>query len=256
MAGSSSEILERLARQSPAVKLGLLGGVLVVLTLGYYYFFHSDMVTEKETLGTAKKKLVEDERRLLKRKNDYQELLKQKADAEERLKQNAVKLPESAEIPAFFQHLETQAATANVRIVSRTTEKEVPVESYVKVPVKLEVQGDFYQLNHYFYLLAETNRITTIENLSIGDPKRDGDRIVMTAKFTAATFRQSDRPAQAVAPPSAPAATPPTPTPNAGAPPAGSPPAAVPAGVTPSAAPAPAPSRAPSNLDGIPSGKK
>ena len=123
-----------------------------------------------------RKRLIEDEQQLVKRQTEYRELLQQKKDVEERLQKNAIKLPESSELPAFFQHLETQAATANVRIVSRALDKEVPVENYVKVPVKLEVQGDFYQINNYFKLLSETTRIITIENLSIGAPATRRER--------------------------------------------------------------------------------
>jgi Tfp pilus assembly protein PilO len=182
---------DRLAKASSSTKIAILVVVLGVFGLLYYNFFYSDLVEEEESLVAVKKRQIEDERRLLKRKAEYQELLRQKADVEDRLRRNAIKLPESSELPAFFQHLETQAATANVRILLRTLDKEVPVETYVKVPVRMEVAGDFYQINNYFKLLNETARIITIENLYIGDRRRDGDRVVLTAKFTASTFRQA-----------------------------------------------------------------
>jgi len=197
---ASSETVERLAKASPQAKVALLVVVRAALGLLYYNLLYSDLVSERDGLVAVKKRQVEDERRLLKRKAEYQELLRQKADVEERLRKNAIKLPESSELPAFFQHLEAQAATANVRIVVRTLLPQVPVETYMKVPVHLEVAGDFYQLNNYFKLLSETPRIITIENLFIGDARREGDRTVLTAKFTASTFRQADQPAKPARP--------------------------------------------------------
>jgi Tfp pilus assembly protein PilO len=263
---ASQSLGDRLARASTSTKIAILVLVLGALGLLYYNFFYSDLVDEEESLVAVKKRQIEDERRLLKRKAEYQELLRQKADVEDRLRRNQIKLPESSELPAFFQHLETQAATANVRILLRTLEKEVPVETYVKVPVRMEVAGDFYQINNYFKLLNETARIITIENLFIGDRRRDRDRVILTAKFTASTFRQANKPGQPGAPaptqppppnqppPAAPtpAATPSQPSPAAPAPPPNQPPAAPatgapPAGATTPAAPttAPAPGAAP-----------
>ena len=205
----ASESVERLARLSIQAKIAVLVLVLAAGGLIYYELVYSDLQEERDGLVAVKKRQIEDERRLIKRKAEYQQLLREKADVEERLRRNSIKLPESSELPAFFQHLETQAATANVRIISRVLDAQTAVESYIKVPVRLEVTGDFYQLNNYFKLLSETARIITIENLQIGEARRDGDRTVLSAKFVASTFRQSDRAAakpKAAAKPAAPAA--------------------------------------------------
>ncbi len=140
----ASESVERLAKMSIQAKIAILVAILAVGGLIYYNLLYTDLVEERNGLVAVKKRQIEDERRLVKRKAEYQELLRQKADVEERLRRNAIKLPESSELPAFFQHLETQAATANVRIVNRTLETQVPIETYMKVPVRMEVIGDFY----------------------------------------------------------------------------------------------------------------
>jgi Tfp pilus assembly protein PilO len=224
----ASESVERLAKLSTGAKAALLLVILGVVGGLYYNFFYSDLVEEEDSLVAIKKRQIEDERRLLKRKAEYQELLRQKADAEDRLRRNAIKLPDSSELPAFFQHLETQAATANVRILIRNLEKEMPIETYFKVPVHMEVSGDFYQINNYFKLPNETARIITIENLFIGEPRRQGERVSLTAKFTASTFRAatpaqpaSPAPAPGPGPAPGPASNAPAPTPNPAPQPAG-----------------------------------
>jgi type IV pilus assembly protein PilO len=227
MARAQTQIVERLQRASTGAKLILVLVAALVIGGVYYFFIYSDLDAEYSSKVALRQRLIEQEQQLVKRQTEYRDLLQQKKDVEERLQKNAIKLPESSELPAFFQHLETQAATANVRIVSRALDKEIPVENYIKVPVKLEVQGDFYQINNYFKLLSETTRIITIENLSIGTPQRDpSGHVTLTGKFMASTFRQSDRkaapPAKPGAPaaPPAPAAAPGTPAPAAPAAPA------------------------------------
>jgi Tfp pilus assembly protein PilO len=189
----ASESMEKLARLALPAKAAILVVTIGLLGLVYYQLAYSDLVDERDGLLAVRSRQVEDEKRLNRRKAEYQELLRQKADVDERLRRNSIKLPESSELPAFFQHLETQASTANVRIVTRVIDKEVPVETYMKVPVRMEIQGDFYQLNNYFKLLSQTERIITIENLFIGDPRRSAERVTLTGKFTASTFRQADR---------------------------------------------------------------
>jgi type IV pilus assembly protein PilO len=239
MAAQGSSI-ERLAKASIQAKIGILAGALLFLGGIYYYFFYSDMVTERDQLATVRSRQISEEQRLVKRQSAYRDLLKQKADVEERLKKNSIKLPETAELPAFFQHLESQAATANVRILKREIDKEVPIDTYTKVPVKMEISGDFYQINNFFKLLAETSRIITVENLNIGDAKRDGSSLRLSAKFVASTFRQSDRAAAGPrpanqAPPDRNAASPPTQAPATPPPAPTQPPASAPA--APPAAP-------------------
>lgn len=195
MAAGSNQLVERLQRAKPGVKLLVLLIVAAILGGVYYFLFYSDMEGDRDRLISVRKRQIEDEQRLVKRQAEYRDLLQQKKDVEDRLQKNAIKLPESSELPAFFQHLETQAATANVRVVSRALDKELPIENYIKVPVKLEIQGDFYQINNYFKLLSETSRIITIENLAIGQPIRDATgHVTLTAKFIASTFRQADKP--------------------------------------------------------------
>lgn len=194
MARSSAELLEKLSRQPTRNKVLILVGALGFFGLVYWYFFYSEMQNENRVLAGAivKDKKKADDLREKRRKLD--ELIKKKKEIEEELARNAVRLPSSAELPAFFVHLQTQATAANVRLVKWTRESEVLVETYVKVPVYMEVRGTFYQILEYFKLLYETPRIITVEDLVIGDGKGENDKLVLTAKFRASTFREADRP--------------------------------------------------------------
>lgn len=80
----------------------------------------------------------------------------------------------------------------------------VAAASFIKVPVDIEVTGTYYQLKKFMASLRpkkveqrpadpdaveEKDRIVTIEQLAITDPKVRNNEIVLTARFTAATFR-------------------------------------------------------------------
>lgn len=74
--------------------------------------------------------------------------------------------------------------------------------TFVRVPFVIEVRGTFHQLMRYFWMVHEhgkAGRIITIEDLSLTNPEPGTDGIVMSAKFTAVGFRESDSAAAAAA---------------------------------------------------------
>lgn len=252
MAGES-QIVERLAKASTRDKALILTAVLGVLGAVYYFMFYQELLEDREKLVVVRKRQIEEEQRLIARQSELVKLRKQRDEVEARLKANAITLPRESELPAFHQDLETQAVTANVRIVSHATDKDVPIESYVKVPVKMEITGDFYQINNYFKLLYDTKRIITVENLHIGEPKREPNRVLLTARFTAATFRQASKPGQPTAPESTgtPAAPAGAPTAPAAAPAGGGASVAAPPGGAPAAAPGASAAATPAVAPGV-----
>ena len=78
-----------------------------------------------------------------------------------------------------------------------------PTTIFLKVPVEFEISGTFYQLKRFFASLrarpqsdagggdegVSKDRLVTIENLTLGDPRVRNSELVLTAKFTASTFR-------------------------------------------------------------------
>jgi type IV pilus assembly protein PilO len=189
-----SDLVANLSRKPLPVKLGILAGVLAVLGFLYWQFGYSALVDERKQLENQAKKLAEENKRLSQREKDWAELLQKKEILDQTLKTNQVTLPASSELPAFYGHLQKQAAAAGVTIKKWSRRKESEVETYVKVPVAVELTGTFYQINNYFRLLAQTDRIITVENLWLGAGRFRNDEVILSAKFAAATFRQKDRP--------------------------------------------------------------
>lgn len=162
------------------------------------------------------------------------------------IEQNEKALPTEAELPAFFETLNRKVSESGVQVNRSTQAPEVPVEAFVRVPVDFEIQGTFMQIKRFFASLVpkkkkadlgdtgtngepaveERERIVSIDNLVIGDPQIRNREIVLTAKFTANTFRQEER----VEPAAPKKAAAPAPAPGAGSGAKPMPPAATPAG--------------------------
>ena len=160
--------------------------------------------------------------------------------------QNEKALPTEAELPAFFETLNRKVTESGVQVNRSTQQPEAPIESFIRVPVDFEIQGTFMQIKRFFASLVpkkrrvgsdasgdpaveERERIVSIDNLTIGDPQVKNREIILTARFTANTFRQEEKLEVPTAKPAG-AAPGPAPAPGAGAAAKPLPPAATPQG--------------------------
>ncbi|MEO8844356.1 MAG: type 4a pilus biogenesis protein PilO [Kofleriaceae bacterium] len=142
--------------------------------------------------------------------------------------QNEKALPTEAELPAFFETLNRKVTESGVQVNRSTQQPEAPIEAFVRVPVDFEIQGTFMQIKKFFASLVpkrkqagsteatpngdqgveERERIVSIDNLTIGDPVVRNRQMILTAKFTANTYRQDEKLEPAAAKPAAGAAAP------------------------------------------------
>ncbi|MEO6776825.1 MAG: type 4a pilus biogenesis protein PilO [Kofleriaceae bacterium] len=129
------------------------------------------------------------------------------------IEQNEKALPTEAELPAFFETLNRKVTESGVQVNRSNQQPEVKVESFIRVPVDFEIQGTFMQIKRFFASLVpkqqkagmsdvtasgdpaveDRERIVSIDNLTIGDPQVKNREIILTAKFTANTFRQEEK---------------------------------------------------------------
>ncbi len=210
-AKSSSDIAANLAKLPPAKKAAVLGGVLAVLGLLYWQFYYSGLEDTKKSEQSKKRRLLDEQAKLDKEMDELNKLKQEHDRLKSELDNIKMALPSEAELASFIDHLQIKAGDAGVNFKSWSRGKEVPVDKYIKVPLNITVTGTFYQLMRFFYLLgpsanterrleeeggvstAQTGRIVNIENLNLGSASVKNDEILLTAKFTASTFRQEQK---------------------------------------------------------------
>jgi type IV pilus assembly protein PilO len=161
---------------------------------------------------------------------EFEKLNARMATLKRIIDENQKALPTEAELPAFFETLNRKVLESGVEVIRSKQGKEESVETFIKVPIDYEIQGTYVQIKKFFASLLpkkkkpgqqpeplpggeqaveERERIVSIENLSLTAPVVRNRELRLTAKFTASTYRQEDKPV----------AAPPTPK---GAPAAGS----------------------------------
>jgi len=212
---ASSGALAEFARMPPQRKVMVFAVIYLTVGAVYWKFAYKALDDDFETAQAQHDSNVQTNKRLADDIPKYQELRAHMAKLQELIDKNQTALPSEAEVPAFFETLQRKVAESGVEIRKWSNLAEEPVESFVKVPVEIQITGTFMQIKRFFasliqrdVLLSHTpddrgrddraneehERIVSIENLALSQPVVKNREIILDAKFTAVTFRQEDKP--------------------------------------------------------------
>ncbi len=215
----ASPALEDFARRPTSYKATVFGGVFLAFGAIYFQFGYKPLRDELAEARGNSQQMASRKAQMQKDEDDFRELQTKMVALKKIIDENQKALPTGAELPAFFDTLNRKVNEAGVEIRRWEYKNDVPVDAFVKVPVELELTGTFFQFKRFFASLVqrgmgrpgeggEQERIVTIENLQLTSPTIRNREIVLTARFTASTFRQEDTaPALPAAPGALPSAT-------------------------------------------------
>lgn len=189
---ASESPIAKLAAKPLNYQIGVLVACLLAICGIYYQFFYSSLDEELQNAKGQHTRLENDNKKAQQRKREYKKMVKDKGDLDKTLNSNQVSLPATAALPSFVGHLQRQAAVAGVSFKNWSRQPEEAVSGYVKVPVSVQIIGNFHQILKYFHLLGKTKRIITIENFNLTPEKSGSDDVLLKANFRATTFRQPD----------------------------------------------------------------
>jgi len=214
--GRGGGALAELARKPPGYKVAVFAGIGAVLGLIYWQFLLGPLRKERNGLEVKFSELQTESKKLDRELVEYERLRERSDQLARTIQANQKALPTGSELPAFFETLNRKVGEAGVEVKKWEYKKEVPVETFIKVPLEIELTGSFNQMKRFFASLVQRGvaggngevdreRIITIENLTLSVPRQKSRELLLTAKFTASTFRQEDTSApadDAKAPPS------------------------------------------------------
>jgi type IV pilus assembly protein PilO len=182
--------LQQFAKLPSSSKILLLAVILVLLGGGYYSVFHSALTSEIEAAQTQKAQL---ERKLKEARDLQARFLALREELEARKvvdQQNLRVLPPDAEIASMLQELNRIAEISGLTIDMVEPRAEKSDKFYYKIPVNLELRGRYHQLAKFFYNVSRLQRAINMENITIAEPKSQGDDLVLRVSVLATTFRR------------------------------------------------------------------
>ncbi len=190
-----------------AGKIGV--GALLVSLLGvaYYVLLHTDVAAridrEKHNTGELEAELSRQKQSQASYFADRDEL----AMRQQKQRELNKVLPTDTEAATFLSAIQAVSNISGIDLKAWTPLEEVPQAFFAKVPMRLQITGRFHQIAKFIYEVGKQDRIINMENLELGDPKIEGEDVVLKASCLATTFHLTKKAPPPVAPaPGTPAA--------------------------------------------------
>jgi Tfp pilus assembly protein PilO len=216
---ASTGFLADFGRRPLGVKIGVFALIFAALVGIWYMTIFKKLQGDLDAAQSTAQGLVAQQTKLGKDEELYKELDEQQRELKQLIADNDSALPTAAQLPAFFEMLNRKVGEAGVEVRKWDYQKEIAVDdTTLKVPVDIELQGTYYQIEKFFYLLykvsqkegdeagpapttpappptvdQERDRILTVEDLHLSDPEVKNGELVMTATFRASTFRKEEQ---------------------------------------------------------------
>jgi type IV pilus assembly protein PilO len=189
-------LIERISKAPLALKVGVVVAVVVVITALNYFvvglptFGLSISETEQKIARTdaEQKKLDNDLIEKTAIANNLNQFRREKELLEQRLQEALAELPEEKKIDELLQLFQERARKAGLEISSIEPQPEVAEGFYARVPINMQVTGNFHEIVTFFDSLARLRRIVNVNNIALDTPKDAGGKVTLSGKFLVTTF--------------------------------------------------------------------
>jgi type IV pilus assembly protein PilO len=191
-------LFDRLAGVALGVKLGVLMALLAAMGAIYYVNFYQDLVAQQERLAKEGQHLQQELSEYKRREQEYLAFRNEVNALLEEQKELLRVLPKADDIEQFIESVQAQVELSGLSKVSSVREGALPVEMYLKIPVRMSLTGSYHQINRFFKNVGDLKRIVNIEDLQLqpADAKEAGPQgglLHLKANFVATTFQFLDK---------------------------------------------------------------
>lgn len=183
------EKLDQLAKMPRAVRLAVVGLVIVGVVAGYYSLSYQDSRNELNLMRAQSQEL---QRKLTKARvvaNNLGDFQQEVAALERDLALALKQLPDKKQFEDLLQDITTAGKKVGVLIQSIRRKPEVPRGFYTEVPFELELEGKYHAVAMFFERVAKLSRIVNIGSLNVTVARTTSHDTVVRVQGTATTFR-------------------------------------------------------------------
>jgi type IV pilus assembly protein PilO len=177
-----------LGRLPLAGKIGVGAILCALLGVAYYVLLHTDVAAridrEKAQTGELEAELSRQRQSQASYFADRDEL----AMRQQKQRELNKVLPVDAEAATFLSALQAVSNISGIDLKAWTPQDEVAQTFFAKVPMRLTITGRFHQIAKFIYEVGKQDRIINMENLDLGEPKIEGEDVVLKATCLATTF--------------------------------------------------------------------
>ena len=200
MALTGQEVLNAVNKMPLGQKVGVVAGVVILLSAANWYFFIDPMQTQitqrQGTLHALEDELIQKQSIA----NNLAQFKHEKEILERRLAQALTELPNEANIDDLIRSLSEIGTKSGLAINSIEPQAEQRQSFYASIPIVMAVTGTYHEIGVFLDALSKLARIVNVTNIKMNTPKMQGDKLVVAASYVATTFRFVPEAANAPAP--------------------------------------------------------
>jgi type IV pilus assembly protein PilO len=183
------KLLEQISKAPPAAKYGGLAGAVVVLTaLNFFLLVQpvEDSITSQERTQKTLDIQFAEKRDIAQNLNERR---REMDVLEQKLAEALTELPEKKDVEELLAQLNDIGKKSGLEISSVQPGPESPASFYSRIPIKMQVTGNYLEIAMFMQEVANMRRIVNVTNIRMGSPAVKNEKVMLKSEFLATTFR-------------------------------------------------------------------
>jgi type IV pilus assembly protein PilO len=181
--------LEKILDRPKGQKLGILVGLIILISVSFYSFLYSPQAHEIAKLNESIEAAQNEKSIKEKRAANLPKLQQELGELDVRLKEAIAQLPSKKEIADLLSNIATKAQESGLDINLFRPRPENYKDFYAEIPVEINIKGTFHNVIMFFDAIGRLTRLVNIDNVGFKNPKVTGDQMVLEFTTTAITYR-------------------------------------------------------------------
>ena len=189
MALTGQDVLNAVNKMPLGQKVGVVAGVVILLSAANWYFFIDPMQTQI-TQRQGELRALEDE--LIQKQsiaNNLAQFKHEKEILERRLAQALTELPNEANIDDLIRSLSEIGTKSGLTINSIDPQAEQRQSFYASIPIVMAVTGNYHEIGVFLDSLSKLARIVNVTNIKMAGARFTNEKLVVSSTYVATTFR-------------------------------------------------------------------
>ncbi len=181
--------LEQWNSLTKPVKFLIVVAIWIALAAGYYFLFFQE---QQQLYNRLVQEFME-----LRNKRDILRTIQLNLDRwkaeiarlDAQLEKAKTLLPTKEELASLVRHLDSLAQKSGLKLNSFRPRPERKMGFYAEVPISVEVESSFLELMIFLSKISSLDRIVTVKDLSLHNPRLKNQKLILDAQFKLVTYR-------------------------------------------------------------------
>lgn len=188
---AEGSFFEKVEKIKMPIRILILVGTLVLLGGAFYFLVYQPKTDE---IRRATDEVSDLKIRVMKAKRDSRRLPEVEAREVEvnvQFKQALKLLPDEKEVPSLLRNITKLGADSNLEFRLFSPRKESPEHFYFRLPVSIEVSGNYHDVATFFDKVGRMERIVNILNVSMKPQKPRSTMLITNCEAVTYRFKGS-----------------------------------------------------------------